>query len=57
MKYLIEIEENDINILSTALGNMPFNQVNTLIGKLQAQIVEQTKAAQLKDNTEIITKN
>lgn len=43
MKYQIEITEQQLQILSSALGKLPFEVVAPLISDIQKQITEQTK--------------
>jgi hypothetical protein len=43
-KYVLEIEEGAVNILSAALGKLPHEVVNPLILNLQAQINAQDSA-------------
>lgn len=47
MKYTLEITEQELQILSAALGKLSFELVAPVIAKLQAQITEQDKAAQV----------
>ena len=37
----LELKIEEINVILTALGNLPFIQVHELIGKIQAQASEQ----------------
>lgn len=41
MKYKIEITEQQLQILSSALGKLPFEVVAPLISELQKQINDQ----------------
>ena len=47
MEYTLKITEQELQILSTALGKLSFELVAPVITKLQAQITEQDKVAQI----------
>ena len=40
-EYTLKVTPDDINIISEALGNQPFNKVVNLVGKLRQQVIEQ----------------
>ena len=41
MDYTLTINAQELQIISNAIGNRPFIEVNTLIAKLQKQVLEQ----------------
>lgn len=47
MEYTLKITEQELGILSAALGKLSFEIVAPVITKLQAQIAEQSKVAQV----------
>lgn len=42
-KIQLELNIEDINLILRALGNLPFNEVYDVIGKIHDQANEQTK--------------
>lgn len=42
-KLQLNLSLDEINIILKALGNMPFNEVYDLIGKIHEQAAEQNK--------------
>lgn len=43
MNYTLEVNEEDISVIGTALDEMPFKTVSVLVDKLRSQIVNQQK--------------
>jgi len=41
MKFTLKVTEKDVEIIGSALAELPFKSVASLVGKLQTQINEQ----------------
>ena len=39
--FQLEVSENDINIISAGLGELPFKHSSSLVAKLQSQLNDQ----------------
>ncbi len=47
-KYMIELEEQQLNTILRGLGTLPFIEVYRLIPEIQGQVKDQEKAPELK---------
>lgn len=50
MEYVLRLAPQDINILSAALGEMPFKAVAPLVAKIDAQLQSQTQKEKEEKN-------
>lgn len=44
-EFKLKLDINEVNLIIKALGNLPFNQVSELVGKIHNQAQEQLVAA------------
>lgn len=56
-EFKLALNVNEINLILKALGNMTYNQVNEVVGKIHAQAQEQITNAVIDESTPVSETN
>jgi hypothetical protein len=48
-EFKLVLNVNEVNVILKALGNMPYNQVSEIVGKIHAQAQEQLTNAVISE--------
>jgi hypothetical protein len=49
-EFKLVLNVNEVNMILKALGNMPYNQVNEIVGKIHSQVQEQLTNAVISES-------